>query len=497
VTRPGVQFADISSPPRRFANTATDTGFMIGLAERGPIDTFTLSTTMDEWRANHGARIATSQLSDAAECFFADGGAKLYTVRAAGVTPVNAKVDLNGATLATLRVLSKYPGAIYNGITVDVVVTGATFQLVIKDATGAITGIAGTILDSSPVFANVTAAVAWSAGSSYVTVTSLPTATDNPVAIVGAPLVGGTDDQATVTQTQYDIALDLFPTRLGPGQVAAPGISTGAMNTSLANHAQAKNRFAIGDLPNSTSKATLKTAAAAITALVNSRYIMLVGGYQVIPALIAGVPRTVTRVGTVMGLIADSDIRTKNPNLAAAGDQSVGAGDSVFATDLVYVPTGPDRQELNLAGVNLALNYNGAIRNYGFVTAADRMLLPNHWMANNVRLDMAIKAEATAVGDSYVFAQIDGRGATTSRFAGALEGVLLNYYRLGALFDNAFAGGPGGPATAFKVDTGPTVNTPALLASGTLTAVIQVRRSPFAELVQINVRVVSIREELV
>jgi hypothetical protein len=417
-------------------------------------------------------------------------------VRAAGATPVTAKVDLVGATLATMRVLAKYPGAIYNGITVDVVVQSSTFQVVIKDATGSITGIAGTILETSPFFANVIAAAAWSAGSSYVTITTLPTATDNPTAVTASALVGGTDDAGTATQTQYDAALDLFPSRLGPGQVAAPGISTSAMNTSLANHAQAKNRFAIGDLPNTTSKATLKTAAAAITSLVNSRYIMLIGGYQVIPALVAGVPRVVTRVGTVMGLIADSDIRTKNPNLAAAGDQSISAGDSVFATDLVYVPTGPDRQELNLAGVNLALNYNGAIRNYGFVTAADRTLLPNHWMANNVRLDMAIKAEATAVGDTYVFAQIDGKGATTSRFAGALEGVLLNYYRLGALFDDAFAGGPGGPSTAFKVDTGPTVNTPALLASGQLTAVIQLRRSPFAELVQINVRVVSIREEL-
>ncbi|MCW3039354.1 MAG: hypothetical protein JWM31_1259 [Solirubrobacterales bacterium] len=496
MTRPGVQFADIASAPRRFAPTATDTGFMIGFAERGPATTWTLSQSLDEWKANHGARLTYSQLADQAECFFAEGGAKLYTARVVGASPVSAFVDLMGASAVTARVAAKYPGPIYNNITIDVIVVSSTFQIVVKDTSGAISGTPATILETSPFFATVTDAVAWSVGSSYVTVIDNVLGADNPVAVTNVPLTGGTDDNANATQTQYDTALDLFPGSLGPGQVAAPGVSTTAMNTSLSNHAAAKNRFAIFDLPNSTSKATLVTAASAIRSLVNARKGMIVGGYQTIPALVAGAPRTVSRVGTVMGLIARQDIATGNPNLAAAGDQGSSAGDSVFATGLVYTPTAADRAELNLAGVNVAINYYGAIRNYGFVTAADRTLAPNHWQASNVRLDMAIKADALAIGDTYVFRQIDGRGHTAAAFAGELSGMLNRYYQLGALYDDSFSGGAGGPTTAFRVDTGSGVNTPALVASGTLSAAIQVRRSPFAELVQINVRVVSTQEAL-
>ena len=497
MTRPGVQFADIASAPRRFAPTATDTGFMIGLAERGPSTTWTLSRTFEEWTRNHGGRLATSQLADAAECFFADGGAKLYTVRAVGPSAINAGVDLSGATLATMRVAAKYPGVLYNAITVDVVVASTTFQVVVKDTAGSISGVAGSILETSPFFSSVTEAVAWSAGSSYVVITDLVTASDNPVAVTNVALTGGTDDAGAITQTQYDTALSKLVSTLGPGQVAAPGVATTAMNTSLANHAAANNRFAVGDLVNSSSKATLKTAAAAVTGLVNARHILLVGGYQTIPALVAGSPRTVSRVGTVMGLIARSDIATGNPNLAVAGDQSSAAGDSVFATGLVYEPTDADREELNEAGVNMAINYYGAIRNYGFRTAASKVALPNHWQASNVRLDMAIKAEAIAVGDRYVFRQIDGRGHTAADFGAELTGILLRYLALGALYTDEAQGGAGLASSAFLVSTGSGVNTPELVADGVLSAVIQVRRSPFAELVQINVRVVSTREELV
>jgi len=486
-----VQFGEIASAPRRFAPTATDTGFMVALADQGPTATWSLSQTLDEWNTQHGAAIAEGQASAAAECFFRDGGAKLYTARAVGAAAVTASVILAGATLATANVLAKYPGAFYNRYRITVTVVSSTFSLTVTDS------VSGATLEVSPFFTNVTEAVAWSAGSSYITVTDNVAAADNPVAVTAAPLTLGADDRAGVTQTQYDTALGLFGPELGPGQVFAPGISTTTMATALSNHAAANNRFGLFDLANSTSKATLKTAAAAVTVLANARYLMILGGYQIIPALVAGVPRTVPRSGTVAGLIARQDIRSGNPNLAAAGDQGSSAGDSVFATGLVYTPTAPDREELNGAGVNLAVNYYGAIRNYGFRTAANPVTFPNSWQASNIRLDMAIKAEATTEGDRFVFSQIDGRGHTAARFAGVLTGILLRYYTLGALYDNSSSGGIGGPSTAFTVDTGLTVNTPALVAAGTLSAVLQVRRSPFAELVQINIRVVSTREELI
>lgn len=476
--RPGVQFSERASAPSRYAPLDTGVGFMVGFAERGPATTYTVSEDFDQWTVNHGGAVSYGLLAAAAESFFRDGGGKLITGRVVGATPVNAGVDLLGATVATMRVAARFPGVYYNSWTVDIVVTGTDFRILLKDSTG-------TILEDSGLLADAAAAVAWSAGSSRIVVTDLPAAADDPVAITNAALTGGADDNATATQTQWDAALALFVRALGPGQVAAPGNSSAAMLTALANHAAANNRFAIGDLANTTSKATLTTAAAAITALSNARHIMLLGGWEIIPATVAGAPRTVPRSGTVMGLIARVDNDTGNPNIPAAGE----AGDSVFATGLVYEPSDVDRQDLNALGVNLALNYYGAIRNYGFRTAASPLALPNHWMASNVRLDMAIRAEAEADGQKFVFDQIDGRGHKAAEFGGVLVGKLLGRYRDGALSGAT-------PGEAFIVNTGPTVNTPARNAAGELWALIQARRSPFAELVNIEIRVVSIREEL-
>jgi hypothetical protein len=464
---------------------------MVTLADQGPADTWTLAQSMDEWTDTYGDPISESSGSAAAECFFREGGAKLYTVRAVGVTPVKASASFDGASDATMTVTAKYPGAFYNRYRIDVTVDGGDFTVTVKD------NVTGDVLEVSDAFSTVTEAVAWSANSDYITITDDVTASDNPVAATNVALTGGTDDRGTTTQTQYDTALDLFTPDLGPGQVFAPGISTSAMATSLSQHAADNNRFALWDLPNSTSKATLLTAASAVTDLADASRLMIIGGYQKIPALVAGVPRTVPRSGSVAGIIARNDIRFGNPNQAVAGDQGFSIGDSVFATDLVYKPTAADRQDLNEAGVNLGLYYYGAVRNYGFRTAAPKLTFPNHWMAGNVRLDMAIKAECQAEGERFVFSQIDGFGHTAAKFAGVLEAILLRYYQKGALYDNRAAGGVGGPSTAFTVDTGPGVNTPELVADGVLSAVIQVRRSPMAELVNIKIRVVSTREELV
>ena len=476
--RPGVQFTERASAPSRYAPIDTGVGFMVGFAERGPATTYTVSKDFDEWTVNHGAAVSYGLLAAAAESFFRDGGGKLITARVVGTTPVNAGRDFLGATVGTLRVAARFPGAYYNTWTVDIVVTGTDFRIILKDSTG-------TVLEDSGLLADAAAAVAWSAGSSRIVVTDLPAAGDDPVAITNAALTGGSDDNATAAQAQWDAALALFVRALGPGQVAAPGNSILTMLTALANHAAANNRFAIGDLANTTSKATLTTAAAAVTALSNARHIMLLGGWEIIPALVSGAARTVPRSGTIMGTIARVDNDTGNPNIAAAG----AAGDSVFATGLVYEPSDIDRQDLNALGVNVALNYYGAIRNYGFRTAASPTALPNHWMASNVRLDMAIRAEAVAEGEKFVFDQIDGRGHKAAEFGGVLTGILQRYEQIKALYGDT-------PAEAFQVNTGPTVNTPARNALGELWALIQVRRSPFAELVNIEIRVVSIREEL-
>jgi hypothetical protein len=62
--------------------------------------------------------------------------------------------------------------------------------------------------------------------------------------------------------------------------------------------------------------------------------------------------------------------------------------------------------------------------------------------------------------------------------------MLTQFYNDGALFAEP---GTDDPTTAFEVNVGPAVNTPVTMADGRLCAVLSVRMSPHAELVQIQI----------
>jgi hypothetical protein len=141
--------------------------------------------------------------------------------------------------------------------------------------------------------------------------------------------------------------------------------------------------------------------------------------------------------------------------------------------------------------VNLLRVRNGQVVIYGARTVAEKTANPLHWMLSNERLDMQIKAEAGVIGDSFLFREIDGGGLTLGAWRGQLEAMLNRFYLAGSLY--ADANDPR-PETAYYVDVGDQVNTPTTLANGELHAVLSVRMSPFAELVQIQVVKVPITQ---
>ena len=104
-------------------------------------------------------------------------------------------------------------------------------------------------------------------------------------------------------------------------------------------------------------------------------------------------------------------------------------------------------------------------------------------------LRMAIVAKSDAIGEKYVLRQIDGKGRTAAEFAGELSGMLAAYYETGGLYGDT-------PEEAFRVDVGPAVNTPETLAEGQLRAVLELRMSPMAELVVIEIVKTPITESI-
>lgn len=281
--------------------------------------------------------------------------------------------------------------------------------------------------------------------------------------------VSRTADAVDATLTA---ALALFTRDLGPGQVSAPGRSTAPQYTILAAHAEANNRVAILDAPNTAVVATLTalTTPAGITAA-QERVASLFAPWVVVPGVSSGT-RTIPPSAVVAGLMAKNDGAGITPNQPSAGQ----LGRSAYGLDVSQAFIDVDRTTLNVNGVNLLRLIGGEVRVYGYRTLSDPAIAveANYLQLSNARLYMKIQAELDSVGERFIFRQIDGQRLVINEYGGVLTGTLLPYWQRGSLYGAS-------PEEAFRVDVGPTINTDATIANGDLRANIMMRMSPFAE----------------
>lgn len=280
--------------------------------------------------------------------------------------------------------------------------------------------------------------------------------------------IGGTVAEATD-------ALDLLTKDYGPGQVFAAVTADETINEALLDHAAACNRVALLSVDDADAT-TLEAAAAALAVSENARYGALFQPSAIVPGVTPGTTRTVPYAAVEAGIIARNDV-SLNPNVAAAGVN----GQAAFAIDLAQRYTDQEYADLNTNGVDMARIIYDGVRTYGYRSVVDETGPDGVWLDFGwARLNMDIVSGAEAIGENYVFSQIDGRGHTISSFGGDLRAMLVPMYEAGALFGNT-------ADEAFDVNVGGAVNTPETIAAGELHAVIQVRMSPFAELVVIEI----------
>lgn len=457
--RPGVNVAIVDQAPPRSQPTDVDVWFLPGVTNQGDLNPH-LIRSLTDYETVYGPRQSWTPIYDYLDAYFREGGAKAYVVRVVGPAAVVAHV-----TMGDLDVRGKGPGTYYNGLSAEIVTTTGTFVLKIWQGT--------TLLEQTPSLASKTEAVNWSKTSKYVNVvdTDLPDTTVPPTTAKAA-LTGGLDDRAAITNTSYTAALDKFSTGLGPGQVSVPGNIDAAVASALLKHAYDHNRVALLDAPDSATASVLISAAGTLQSDVNARYGGMFGPTAIIPGLVANSTRVVPYSAIQAGITA----RMQNPNEPAAGEN----GQARYAVAVTYDYSDSERQNLNSAGVNIARNMFGGVRTYGYRTLADEDLLPQWLQFNALRTVMSVKAQADVIGETFVFKQIDGRGIEIGKFNGALTGMLIPFYDEGALYGET-------PAEAFYVDTGPSINTPETIADGELKAVVFLRTSPFAEMVQIDI----------
>ena len=262
----------------------------------------------------------------------------------------------------------------------------------------------------------------------------------------------------------------------GPGQVVAPEITGSTAIASIADLAWDQGKVSLFNGGTTDTDGTLGTLVDDVKAASDGGcrgailYADLATYAGVPPVTSVQVPWTIP----VAGMIAGRDILTGNPGDAAAGLHGISTADSILAER-----TTPARNALRLAQVNTARTVYGQIRNYGIRSMADTETLPMWWNWWGARVIMSYRARAQVVGEDFMFAQIDGQGKTIGRFNDRLAAEAKELWQLGALYGND-------PSEAYRIDTGPTVNTTNSIQNGELKAKCYLRVSENAEHIVIS-----------
>jgi hypothetical protein len=479
--RPGTDVAILDSAPPRSAPQTTDAAFFVGLTEQGPLGP-QLVETLADFRTRFGARVSYGALYDALEVFFREGGSRAYISRVVGASAVVAGRTLNdGSAVATIKVSAIGPGAFANVYTVAVATVSGGFTITVADG-------AGTVITRSPVLADKNAAVDWGVADPSVDVT-IAGAGGNPATLSAAVMSGGTDDRASVVDTDWRTALNRFTPALGPGQVLAPGNTAAASRTYLLQHASANRRIALLDASDTATVATVVTEVTTIRTNAGNdvaRWGALFAPWIRVNGIAAGTTREVAPSSIVAGIMGRNDVAG-----TAIGQPSAGTiyGISRTALALAQPYTDTDTATLYNAQANSIRTGPNGIMVYGDQALCDPLVYPLWQGLGSNRTVMKIAAQADAILQNHVFAVMDGQGHEFAKLAGELVGMLMPIWEEGSLYGATFD-------EAARVDTGPKVNTPASIAARELHATVAVKTSPAADWVTLNLVRVATTETL-
>jgi len=469
---PGVTVTSGASAPSSAPPTDTGQWFIAGLAEKGSTTAPTLIRSLSQYVTVFGERVSYGVLYDSLQTFFEEGGTRAYVTRVVGPGAVTATADiLDAGGKKVLKANATSPGEWANTIKLELTLAAEKVTIVIK--------LGSTVVETSPALASNAEAISWSANSAYIRlVEGAEFGTGTIAKTQTVEVKTGADDRASITDTQWLGAINLFTSDLGPGQVSMPGRTTATAQENLLTHAKEKNRLALLDGTDTVTVATLTAQALVLRGKSTARYGGLFAPWVVIPGLTAGTTRTVPPCALQAGLCARSDSSGGNPNQAIAGVNNIAR----YVTGVSQAAwTASERGTLSEAGVNVLRTINGAVRPYDNVTLINAVVDSTWLLLSNARLNMAICSRAAAVAERHLFAQIDGRGVEIGKFNGDLVGeVLLPLYDQGALFGET-------PEEAFECQTGEAVNTTKTISEGKLIAVLAVKMSPAAEYITIEV----------
>jgi hypothetical protein len=471
MTLPGVTTEISERQPSPFAPPSTANWFVVGYADRGPVNVPVLITSLTQFVLVFGPRVAYSFLYDAVEAFFEEGGLNIYVVRLVGVDAVASTVhifDQSGSSApgdVALEITAKSPGNWGDKLNFEITAGGGNFTIIIThDDDG--------LLETSPALADRTEALAWAADSDYIEL-ALGAHDEDPRAQGPTGLAGGDDDRGSVDADAIAAALALFTEDYGPGQVSMPGFTSSDANDAILAHCDTFKRIPHLDLVDTGDAATLIAACSALAAVDGHRFGAPFGPWAIVPGLTPGTTRTIPYSAIQAGMTAASE-GTGN----TVGDPVAAAnGVSRWAVGLSQTFTDADRELLANAGYNVARVVEGEVRTYDYVTLANQLTDVDWVPLNGSRVLCAIAHEAKRIGEQHLMKKLDGKRHNISKFIGDVVGVGLKYWGNDDLFGE----------TAEEAFTVTDTNTTETIAANKIRCLFAGKTTPFGRQVEIEI----------
>jgi Bacteriophage tail sheath protein len=509
--RPGVDI--LITEPAPGGGGALELGqcFMLGVSERGPVDTPLALRSLREYNRRYGGRSGGQVAHDSVRAFFSEQGAVMRFLRLTGqnVHPAEAEVG-------ALRASASSPGTWANRVTVAIEGETGLFAAAAAAAkpkpkaksrkanTRAdddpengngnengnengdggnghsepvrITVTDGEVVERSRPLRTVDDAINWSLGSAYVRFEAdEENLSDSLSPMAEVELTGGVDDR-NVTADDVEASLKRFGYSLGFAQLCYPGATDIDVQSALLDHGERNKRPVLLDLSDR-DETTIAADVRALQGFSGARFAAAFAPRLIYPGPAPGTTILVPYSAVQAGIIARSDRTTGNPNESAAGTN----GESLQARGLAREFTDDVREELNEQGVTFArMTRANRVRTYGSRTVAGPEE-PNWTWFPGARTVLALAHECDNVTEEFVHRQIDAKRRLFTRLEVALGGVCLRYFDMGALYGET-------PEEAFFVSAGPEVNTQETIDAGEVHGIVRIHTAPPGEWVTIEIQ---------
>lgn len=471
---PGVRVTTaVRTGPTGVTVAPASTFFVVGTAERGPIDEAVLVASLADFEAYYGDYNSAYSLHQQVQTFFEEGGTRAYVSRAVGASTSVGTITLNSSGPTPAMTLdAANPGAWSADLDVTVEESGSgflvklTYDGALKYTTGEVATVTDAVnkINASPI------------ASAYVVATAV---SGSAVLIAAAATALSTGDNGSAPlASEYVDALDLFGPELGAGAVAIPGQFGATIYNGVLGHVGPNNRIAIFGFDPSFDDDDATAEAAGYAAV---EYASAASFYY--PHVTVPGPGQTTLTISPEGYVAAKRSVAQN----RIGPWQPGAGVLSQAGYVTGTSTTVNKtvgDALDEGRVNAIRVIQGTVRIYGARSASNDEENYRYITQQDTLNHIVVEAERTL--EDLVFSSIDGRRSVFGRTEARLIAILEPIRAAGGLYE-AYDSNNNQIDPGYSVEVTDALNPVAQLQEGLIRAKVGVRISSVGDRIEVEV----------